>query len=156
MSNEKPNYKITFYAFAAMLAILLATAVWNRCEAQITIPLMNGTVERGDVYPMHPEGGVTTGDPFDLTQSYISASTTDLLIQFKRRKNEKLKLLRYPIDSIDVSDSMQDGYQSFTLWPYYNGKQYTAEKIEIFTNDVVYRLYIYFEDEIFFFTGKVL
>lgn len=134
-----------------ILIILLVVLTINDCRGQMTIPLVQGTVTSGDMYEIG-----NRGEPFELIQSKMDASTTEVTILFKRKKHEKVNQLMYPIDSIDISYSEIDETEIITLWPDKNSKRNNPEKIEIVSDGEFYRMYIYYERPILFFTGKVL
>lgn len=149
--DKRFEYKTTFWSFVAIIVMLLGTAIWNKCSAQMTIPLVSGTVEEGNV--LTPGGG--SGELFTLYESTMDASTTEVRIDFRHRRYERPSELTYPIDSIDISESMQDGYEKITLWTSVDFSLDNAEKVIIFTNGITYRMYIYYPEQIFYFSGKV-
>jgi hypothetical protein len=152
MKNDKRfENKTTLWAFIAIFIMLAGTAIWNKCSAQMTIPLMEGTVESGDVYDYESEGG----DPFTLTGSYFRASTTEVKILFKRRPYERMNTLTYAIDSIDICYGKNES-ELLTLWPKSLTNRITTGKIEIYSENKEYQMYIYNDESIFFFKGKVL
>lgn len=142
-------YKVVWWSWVALAVIVIALATAKRCEAQMTIPLVQGTVESGDVYELG-----NRGEPFALISSEMNASTTEVTIRFKRKKYERVCELTYPVDSIDISQN--DIEETITLWPPPDTKRNNPEKIEIVSDGKIYRMYVYYKQPIFFFTGKVL
>lgn len=155
MKIKKFKNRSTIHAFTAIAIVVLIVVAAQKCNAQMTIPLVKGTVEEGNIYSQDEDGGVVPQDPFQLYKSTMEATTTDVVIDFRRLKYERPNNLTYPIDSIDISDSMQDGYEKITLWTAVEFSLDQAEKIIIFANGITYRMYIYYPEEIFYFSGKV-
>jgi len=143
--------KIATWVLYAAVAIWLFSLGVSNCKGQMTIPLVKGTVEEGNV--LTPGEG--SGDLFTLYKSTMEATTAEVTIDFRRLKYERPSNLTYPIDSIDISESMQDGYEKITLWTSVEFSLDKAEKIIIFANGITYRMYIYYPEEIFYFSGKV-
>lgn len=117
----------------------------------MTIPMVKGTVEEGNVITP----GKEPGDKFALYESTMDATSTDVKIEFRRRKYERPNELNYMIDSLDISKRLQDGYEKITLWVNNDLYPEYTEKIVIFANGNAYRMYIYYTREIFYFSGKV-
>lgn len=149
--NKKFENNTTLGALVIIAIFLLIVGAAQNCNGQFTIPLVKGTVEEGNI--MTPGEG--TWDTFTMYESTMEATTTDVVIEFRRLKRERPNELTYPIDSIDISESMQDGYEKITLWISTEFSLDNAEKVIIFANDKVYRMYIYYPEMIFYFSGKV-
>lgn len=150
-SDKKFESRMTFYSFVAIIVVLIIVGTAQKCNAQMTVPLVKGTVEEGNV--LVPGEG--SGDLFTLYESTMDASTTEVRIDFRRKKHERPNNLTYPIDSIDISESMQDGYEKITLYTSMEFSLDNAEKVIIFANGITYRMYIYYPEQIFYFSGKV-
>lgn len=134
-----------------LCALVIISFFYNTCSGQMTIPLVKGSVVEGNI--LKSEEGA--GQLFKLYESTMEATTTEVSIDFRRLKYERPNNLTYPIDSIDISQSVQDGYEKITLWTAVEFALDNAEKIIIIADDVVYRMYIYYPESIFYFSGKV-
>lgn len=150
MKISKGEKIATWVLYAAVAIWLLSLGVSN-CKGQMTIPLVKGTVEEGNV--LTPNGG--SGEVFTLYKSTMESTTTNVNITFRRLRYERSSELNYPIDSIDISESMQDGYEKITLWVNNDHQLHLVDKIIVFANDNTYRMYVYYPEEIFYFSGKV-
>ncbi len=161
VKNPKRANKLMLYGLIILLCLLFWSAIFNKCRGQMTIPLVKGSVEEGNTFfvkRMDQWSNFGTHDPqncFGLVDGSVEISTTELDLKFKRRRYEKMNTLSYQVDSIDIRNLAYEDWDEITLWLHQHFEHDQAEKAVLFYSDAYWKLYIYYDDLVFYFMGKV-
>ena len=153
MKKVRYAYKVQFYCMIAMILLLAATAIWNKCTAQI-----QGPVEEGCVF-FHDEDPMELSDNFKLITGWAEFSNDQVHITFKKRKREKLNEFIFPVDSTTTNYPiliLEMTEQIFWIEPGIRDSGYKYPKIMMlyYTEDEWW-LFIILDKMTFHFKGDV-
>ena len=135
--------------------------------ALISVTIMATGQDLRKVYTMGPvrEGNNLDHETYPLFEGpqdnfnlfgfgYFASDSVE--IDFKHKRRERMNQFYMKVDSVDAALEMQDPHINVITFWFYPNTEFTPYKAELFFTDIEWRLWLFFEDQLFYFVGEVL